>query len=275
MVVTIILINVGIFILDAFSDIFVANGAGTGDSAGAVGNLNPLGRFLALESDVFFRPWKLWTLLSYGFAHASMRSDIFHIGGNMLVLFFLGRPIEQRLGRREFLKFYLVAIVVAGLVFVVAKFSQETPAIVVGASGAVSAVVALFIFCYPRETLLLFGILPMPAWLLGVLLLFADLSRAFDPTSPVAWQSHLGGFAFGAAYFKLNWSFHWLRLERLGELFKSRPKLKIHQPADNEKLKLEADAILEKINEHGESSLSSRERKVLKRYSEQIRRKRK
>ena len=53
--------------------------------------------------------------------------------------------------------------------------------------------------------------------------------------------------------------------------------LKIHDPdaaGPNEKLKQKADAILEKINQQGEASLSSRERKTLQRYSEEIRKQR-
>ena len=274
-VITLIMINFGIFVLDMFSASPINSGAAGNNGvlpAEAGNQINPLMRFLALESTVYMKPWNLWTLLSHGFAHASINSNesIFHIGSNMLVLFFLGRPLEQRLGSNEFLKFYLVAIVLSGIGYVVLNIASPYSR-AVGASGAVSAVVALFVFLYPKQTLLLFGVLPMPAWVLGVFIVLTDVMRAFDPASVVAWESHLTGFAFGAAYFYFNLRFDWLKLEKIKELFSSRPKLKVHRMSNDEKIKQQADEILEKINVHGEESLSARERGILKKYSEQIR----
>ena len=265
MVTTLIIINAVIFIADAFSGLF------TGEQASG-GNIQPLMQFLALETDVYQKPWNIWTLLSYGFAHSSITSklSIFHIGGNMLILFFLGRPLEQRLGAMEFLKFYLIAIVASGIGYVVLNFGSPYSR-AVGASGAASAIVALFAFLYPKQKLLLMGIIPMPAWLLGALMVGTDLFRAFDPESNIAWQCHLAGFAFGAAYFYWSLNFSWLRLEKIGDLFKPRTQLKVHKVSPSDKLQQQADSILEKINEQGEDSLSSRERKILKKYSDQIR----
>lgn len=284
---TLIIINIGIFVLDMFSGVYqpappvnrpevviVDDSAIQNlDGEKPKSQINNLMRFLALEPDVYKRPWNIWQLLTHGFAHSSINSEssIFHIASNMIVLFFLGRPLEQRLGSTEFLKFYLVAIVVSGIGFVLLNIGQP-PIPAVGASGAVSAVLALFIFLYPKQTLLLFGVIPMPAWVLGLFVVLTDFMRAFDPTSMIAWQSHLTGFAFGAAYFFMNWNFGWLQLERIGDVFKSRPKLKVHtEQQAGDKLKQQADAILEKINQQGEESLSSRERTILKKYSEQIR----
>ena len=114
----------------------------------------------------------------------------------------------------------------------------------------------------------------MKAWVLGVIFVTMDLLRSFDPDSPIAWEAHLTGFAFGAAYFFFKWNFNWLQTEKLTGMFKSKPNLKIHRPGTEEKLKREADEILQKINDQGEESLNARERRVLKKYSEQIRKKR-
>lgn len=264
-VVTIIIINAVIFLLDAFSSTL---GEGRGQ-------LDPVMNFLAMDTDT---PWKFWNWLTHGFAHSSLSSDIgfWHIAGNMLTLFFLGRPVEMRLGRDEFLKFYLLAILVSGGVFLVYSLLVGKSAFVVGASGAVSAVVALFICCYPKQKLLLMGIVPMPAWVLGLLLIGTDINYAFRPDSHVAWQAHMGGAAFGAAYYFLKWNFSRLpNPMRLGDFFKSKPKIKIHQPSQGfEKLKAQADEALAKIAEHGEESLSRRERKILTKYSNQIRKQR-
>ena len=68
------------------------------------GKLTPL---LALDPDVYRRPWQLYQLLTYGFLHAGF----WHIALNMFMLWMIGRLIETRLGRIECLLFYLVAIV--------------------------------------------------------------------------------------------------------------------------------------------------------------------
>ena len=255
-IITLIIINVGIFVLDMFTPVKTQGSHWLSDA-------------LALKpAELFSAPWNVWQFLSYGFAHASINSkeNIFHVGSNMLVLFFLGKPIEQRLGRAEFLRFYIIAILVAGLGYFAINFNGGAP--MVGASGAVSAVVALFIFFYPRSTLLVFGVFPIRTWILGVILVGFDLLRSLNPESHIAWEAHLTGFAFGAAYYHLKLNFQRLDFSGLAKVFSGRPKLKIHQP---EQLKKEADAILQKINEQGEESLTAKERRTLQRYSAQIR----
>ena len=264
MVITIIVINCVIFVADMFSDLFVAK---PDDTKGMLA----LMRFLAMDSAA---PWRIWSILTHGFAHSSLGSDtgILHILFNMFALFILGRPIEERLGRWEFLKFYLVAIVCSGLVFLISRTIGGNRGIVVGASGAVSAVVMLFVVCYPNQKLFLMGVIPMPAWLLGVLFILLDLTRAFDPNSNIAWEAHLGGAAFGAAYFYFQWNFNWLKLEKISELFSNKPRLRVHDPNRGfEKLQKDADRVLAKINEQGEQSLTRSERKILNRYSKQLR----
>jgi membrane associated rhomboid family serine protease len=260
----IIAINVVVFLLDAFSPKVADNS-----------QLHWLNSFLAMDTR---HPWRIWTLLTHGFAHASLDSQIgiWHLAGNMITLFFLGRPVEQRLGRHEFLKFYLAAILVSGTAFLAVHLLTDETAVVVGASGAVTAVVALFIFMYPKVTIYLMGILPMPAWLLGALLMLMDFGNAFKPGSPIAWEAHLAGAAFGVTYYLMHWNFRWLSFTWLTGLFESKPRLRVHDPGRGaEKLKAQADEILAKIAAHGEESLTGRERKILNKYSQQLRRDRK
>ena len=258
-IVTLIVINLAIFVLDMFTP--------------TLEHSHWLSDFLALKpAEIRQAPWTVWQFLSHGFAHASVNSEysFFHVAGNMLVLFMLGLPVEKQLGREEFLKFYLAAILISGLGFFVLNFNHPA-ASVVGASGAVSAVIALFIFYNPNSTLMLFGVVPFKAWILGVVVVGMDLLRSLNPESPIAWQCHLAGFAFGAAYFYWRLNFNWLNLAVLAKPFKRSPGLKIHKPDKTEKLKAEADKVLQKINEHGEGSLTGRERRTLKKYSQQVR----
>lgn len=264
MVWILIVVNLVIFLVDTFTPEVTEDGT------------HWLSKALSLQSE---HPFYFWTYLTYGFAHASFNTEtgILHIAGNMITLFFLGRPVEMRLGRNEFLRFYLVSIVVAALGWVISRaiLTPDTNTFIVGASGAVSAVVVLFIFMYPRETILLMGVLPMPAWVLGVLLLAMNMFTAFNPNSHIAWDAHLVGAAFGALYYKLNWNFEKFQFGGFAKLFRSSPKLRVHDPeaADNQ-LKEQADSILAKINEQGEESLTARERKILNKYSQRLRKNR-
>lgn len=262
-VVSLVVINVVIFLLDTFT-------------AKEPDGTHWLSHIMALNTEHL---WYFWAYLTHGFAHASIDSDIgiWHIAGNMITLWFLGRPVEYRLGKSEFLKFYLISIVVAGFGWALMRlvFSPGQPAFIVGASGAVSAVVVLFIFMYPREKILLMGILPMPAWLLGVLLVAANILNARDPNSHIAWEAHMIGALFGLAYYKLGWNFTRLQFGDFSKSFGRRSKLRVHNPAGrDEKIQHDVDRILAKISSHGEESLNNRERKILKKYSERLRKNR-
>ena len=222
-ITTLIIINVAIFLLDIFTP-------QVNDQA------HWLSQFMALKpADLLQAPWMAWQFLTYGFAHASINSkeSFFHVGGNMLVLFLLGKPIEQKLGQREFLKYYLVALLVSGFAFFLIKMNSA--ASVVGASGAVSAVVALFIFYYPQSTLLVFGVFPIRTWIFGAVIVGMDLLRSLNPESAIAWEAHLAGFAFGFAYYYWKLNFDWIDFEKLTKIFSSKPNLKIHKPDQLEK----------------------------------------
>ena len=89
----------------------------------------------------------IWQFVTYIFLHG----DLVHIILNMLGLFFLGRSVEQFYGRKEFLRFYLTTIVVAGLIWALATAlacrlaGVPLQGAAVGASGAVVGVVILFV----------------------------------------------------------------------------------------------------------------------------------
>lgn len=226
-------------------------------------------------------PWRWWELLSYGFAHDPKL--IFHLLGNMFVLWMFGRSVEPIYGRWEFLRFYLTAIVLGGIFWTarMALSGQEGP--MLGASGGVAAVLMLFIFHYPKQMVLLFFVIPMPAWVLGLLIIGSDIVRAFDPGSHIAGDVHLVGAAFAFCYFKFRWnigrmlpgggSTSWLK--KLSQS-RRRSTFRIHDPdADSRHQKIDdnADRILDKLHREGEDSLTSKERKILEDYSRRMRQK--
>ena len=241
------------------------------------GNRSMLEEWFALTGDFFHRPWEVWRLVTYGFLHGG----IGHIFFNMYALWLFGMDIESRYGKAEFLRFYLVALVVAGLVWLVveAALSGVAPnVLLIGASGAITAVMILFVLHFPERTIMFWGVVPMKVWVLGALYVGLDVLGAMNRTghTPVAHVAHLGGAAFGFLYVRQRLNLgRFVPSDALKALARRRPKLKIHDPDTNKReLNKQVDAILEKISREGEASLTRQERKTLEEASRQYQRRR-
>jgi membrane associated rhomboid family serine protease len=233
------------------------------------------------DFDTLTRPWLWWQLLTAGFTHSP--GGIGHIFGNMLALFFLGRDVEDRYGWREFLRMYLTTLVFANVAWcVVTKMTSGAEVNgIYGASGAIAGVVVLYAFNFPNRTLLLFFVIPMPAWLLGVGVVLYDIFGAMGGNrgSNVAYVAHVAGAAFAALYYLRGWNLTRLTEgfpSRLKSPFRSKPRLRVHTPDDEpppSDLGAEVDKILEKIYREGEASLTPKERKTLEKASREYQRK--
>lgn len=248
-----------------------------------LGRDNPLLRLLWLQTSEMAYPWNWYRFLTYGFAHSQ---DIMHVLFNMLTLFFLGRAVEEKYGRYEFLRIYLVSIVWCGIAWTISNvINGDRNSILVGASGGVTTIALLFVFSFPHAVLRIWGIIPIRAWMFGILLVGGNLvgtSQIYiNGKTHVAYDVHLFGAAFAAAYFFSKWNIGklgawWNKLSTYIPFRKSR--LKLHRPAqDNNassRAQREADRILEKIHRDGQESLTSRERRFLEDYSRTVRKNR-
>ena len=229
--------------------------------------LSPFDSLFSLHPDWYRQPWRVFEFLTYGFLHDSWR--LWHVAGNMFVLWMFGRMVEDRYGGKEFLAFYLVAIVFSGIVWDLTELITGGTVPILGASGGVSAVLLLFIFLYPRVTILFMFFIPMPAWVLGVFIVGSDMFGAIGRSGNVAFTAHLGGFLFAYLYYKSGIRLmNYLPTGKKMPSFKRRPKLKVHRPENQEdKKKLRLDQLLEKIAASGQDSLSSSERRELQKLS--------
>ncbi len=258
MVVNLIIANVVIYVADLLSDMQLAP-------------------WLGLDSDWYREPWLFWQPLSYGFVHAR---DLRHILFNMFFLWWFGSGLEAIYGRAELLRIYLVAIVVAGLTWVgVQALRGSPPALLVGASGGVMGLMILYVFHFPRQIIYIWGILPIPAWAFAGFYVLIDVMGATQSQGDVANVAHLAGAAFGFLYFQSGRRLGGLiptRLSDLGQLLRFRPRLRVHQPRDDERDTADddVDAILEKISREGEASLTKRERRTLEEASRRYQRRR-
>jgi membrane associated rhomboid family serine protease len=266
-VMTLIVINIGIWIIDSL--LFRDQGP----------FLSGLAKYMAATPECLLQPWNWWRFLTYGFAHDSAP---LHVLGNMFGLFMLGRDVEMRYGRNEFLAFYLVCVVVSGAAWAAVDLAVGVrDATVIGASGAVVGVVVLFAFNFPRRTLLLFFVLPVPAWFVGVLVVLMDLTGATglrEAEGNIAYSVHLAGAAFAALYYRFNWKITPLIGNWSFTLPKRRPKFRVINPDEeppepqdsrDDELSRRADEILDKINREGIESLTRSERRILEKASKQ------
>lgn len=135
-----------------------------------------------------------WTAFTYMFLHAGLG----HIFFNMLSLFFFGPRLEVELGARNFLVLYLLSgLAGAGLSFV---FSFNTA--VVGASAAVYGVFLGYTWFWPRAEIYIWGVLPVQAWVLVVVMTLLSLLGVFGGGDGIAHFAHLGGFLGAFLYLR-------------------------------------------------------------------------
>jgi membrane associated rhomboid family serine protease len=135
-----------------------------------------------------------------------MHSGWMHIIGNMIYLWAFGPEIEDAMGSFRFLFFYLAGGLVAMFAEVASDPQSSIP--VLGASGAIAAVMGAFIVTYPRDRirtvlffLIIFRVTYIPAafligfWFLIQLLNFGAVAEV--RTGGVAYLAHIAGFLFG------------------------------------------------------------------------------
>jgi membrane associated rhomboid family serine protease len=144
-----------------------------------------------------------WTLITSVFSH----NMFLHLLINMFILHGFGSIILSVLKLRRFLSFYLFAGILGSLghCFASTYFLGDPSLPALGASGAISGLLVLFSFLFPREKLLLFGLIPIPA-LIGALVfigldIFGLITQMKGSGLPIGHGAHLGGALFGILYF--------------------------------------------------------------------------
>lgn len=142
------------------------------------------------------------TVLTSMFLHGGLM----HLAGNMLFLWIFGDNLEDEMGHVPFLLFYLAGGTGAALVQVMAEPASTVP--MIGASGAVAAVMGGYLLLFPRARVdiliflvVIIRILPLPAWLMLGLWFGMQIlgGRAAEVgMGGVAYWAHAGGFLVGA-----------------------------------------------------------------------------
>jgi membrane associated rhomboid family serine protease len=140
------------------------------------------------------------------FTSMFLHGGLLHLGGNMLYLWIFGNNVEDAMGHVRYAVFYLLSGVAAALTMALIDPHSQIP--MVGASGAISGILASYVLLWPRARVTVIvplGIIFYPMavsamWVVGfwfvLQLLSALLTDAAQPG--VAFWAHVGGFIVGA-----------------------------------------------------------------------------
>ena len=148
-----------------------------------------------------FTLWEWGSVMTSMFSHGG----IMHLLGNLLFLYLYGDNVEDAMGKVRYLFFYLTCGFLAAFAQSFSDPFSQVP--MVGASGAISGVIACYLLLYPRANIRIFywfilfvGTIYLPAYLILGFWIFEQiiaLPESMRQASGVAIAAHLGGFAGG------------------------------------------------------------------------------
>jgi len=268
--VKLIVINVAVFLVVSLGSFFLS--------------LSPqyFSRWFVLSDDfntLLFRPW---TLITYGFLHF----DFFHILFNMIWLYWFGQFALTLFNGKRLLTVYLLGALFGGLLFALAynlfPVFQESRGYLIGASGAVTAIM-IFIATYTPNTQVRIFTFTIKLWHIAVFLFLLDLIRIPSSGNAGGLMAHVGGGVFGYMYAvqlaKGNDIGKWFEnfMDWIANFFKPRAKKPfktVHrttQPKTQRSNSKDAksdhqkkiDGILDKIGKSGYESLTKEEKDFL------------
>ena len=227
-------------------------------------------------SELIFKPW---TLLTYAFFHGGLMHLIF----NLLILNFSARLFLTFFTQKQFLGLYILAAIFSGLIFVLTYFLFGNAGVLIGASGAIMAVMIASATYAPLYQLRLLLIGNVKLWHIAAVFLLLDLIQL--PTNNMGGHiAHLGGAFFGFLFIKLLQNGTDLSLivtniiNFFANIFKPKkgtPFKKVHknpiQPQQKtaskivvkDKTQQQIDEILDKISQSGYDSLTKDEKEFL------------
>jgi len=234
--------------------------------------------WISLQSVLSEAIVKPWTFITYAFLHA----DFWHLLFNMIVLNFASRLFLTYFTQKQFFGLYLLGGIFAGMVFVLTDLFLQNDTFLVGASGAIMAVLIAAATYSPLSEVRLLLIGNVKLWHIAVVLLILDLIQI--PMSNTGGHlAHIGGSLFGFLYIKLLQNGTDLSkivsnvIDYFVSLFtprKSAPFKKVHKNVNQQTkaskpktqkdiTQQQIDEILDKISKSGYDSLTKEEKEFL------------
>lgn len=266
-----IIINVAVFFLQMISDSI---------SFGGISGSLILERYFALNPIGY--GFQIWQLISYQFMHGGFT----HILFNMFFLWMFGMEIENLMGSRKFLFFYLLCGLGAGLVqLLIPPLFASALGPTIGASGAVFGVMIAFAMFFPDRYIYIYFLIPVKAKYLIAFLVVIEFMSVGNQ-SLIAHFAHIGGALTGFIFIlmdrKNNYNFDKLfnKFKRSSEIRSPFGKKRstiydydnnvqdakfydIDRKDDDSISQEEIDKILDKISQSGYQNLTEREKRIL------------
>lgn len=276
---SLIIINLTVFVLSWFTK-FIAVERSTFLGYETVPLYEFLIRYFALMP--FHFGFYIWQLFTYQFLHASFG----HLFFNMFALWMFGMEIENYMGSKRFLLFYLLCGIGAGIIHLIFSpilSGQYAPTI--GASGAVYGILIAFAVLFPNRYIFLYFLVPIKAkYLIGFYIILELLS--IGDFSAVAHLAHIGGALMGFILINLfaQWDkysiqrnqYNYKKKSNISSDFFNRVKpysrkkeevyvdyVEYQHSNDDTPSQEEIDRILDKISIGGYQSLTEKEKEIL------------
>ena len=214
-----------------------------------------------------FARGQIWRLVTYMFLHDQQTP--FHLLFNMLALWMFAQEIETEWGSGRFLRFYFIAGIGSGCFSLFHLFSATMKWTgVIGASGAVLALLTVYAVWYPHRKVLLFFIIPVNIRVVVIGYALLSLFGTLAPRGVVSHITHLGGILVAIGYLRL-YPFITERFRSYAALRDERHMRRNAEATAARKRLYEEriDPILEKISREGMDSLTAEERRMLKKMA--------
>lgn len=200
----------------------------------------------------------IWPLIWQPITYMFMHGGVWHVAINMFVLWMFGTELEKIWGKNEFLKYYFVTGIGAGIIWLLFNIGGSH-AILIGASGAVYGILMAYGLMFPNRIVYVYFLFPVKVkWFvifIGAIAFFSSMGTG----SNISHLTHLSGMLIGYLY--LRFSDHWRNI-----MFNFRKKIvemkSMQKGKDNQqkmKLQQEVDRLLDKANICGWESLTEEE----------------
>ena len=226
-----------------------------------------LNRILGLVPAMVWGKFWVWQLVTYMFLHGGL----WHILMNMFILWMFGSELERTWGSREFLKFYFIAGIGAGILSVIFAALGLTFAhtAIIGASGAIYGVLVAYAMLFPDRYVYIYFMIPVKVKYLVIFLVALEFFSRFQADG-VAHFAHLGGALVAFLYLKYEWRWRLRRWSPFEFINRMKAQQMAKKREEETKIMEEVDQILDKINQVGYDNLTRREKKILEKASDKL-----
>ena len=210
-----------------------------------------------LVPQAIWSDFMIWQPFTYLFFHG----NIWHILINMFVLWMFGSELENAWGRKNFIKYYFITGIGAGMVTCLFNLQSNIP--VVGASGAVYGILLAYGLSFPNRTVYLYGLIPIKSiWFviaIGILAFFSS----FQQMTQISHLTHISGMAIGYVFLKRRWRLNdiWFKIRK--KTLEYHIQIKDVKQSKKKVLEKDIDHILDKIQKVGFKGLSDQEQNKL------------